>query len=281
LDAELLWYGGSVSPVAHVFFNDGVLTVTRVSEFVADEASGRKMQSTSFFKLWQQGEKMMGKAIMPSRSGLEANVVKFEAVKVEEPGPAPDLNALTFGEPIQLFNGEDLTGWSLVNEEHVNGWSVEDGVLVNNPKQEEGQPHIHYGNLRTVDEFEDFNLKLEVNVPPNGNSGVYLRGMYEIQVMDSYGQGLDPHYMGGVYSRFTPSSSQEKPAGEWQEMDMTLCDRHITVKLNGVTTIDNVPVPGVTGGALSPDVFAPGPIYLQGDHDAVSYRNVVLTPIEK
>jgi hypothetical protein len=129
--------------------------------------------------------------------------------------------------------------------------------------------------------FEDFNLKLEVNVPENGNSGVYLRGMYEIQVADSYKKGLDPHFMGAVYSRITPSVSAEKPAGTWQSLDITLCERHITVILNGTKIIDNQPVFGPTGGALQSDVFAPGPIYLQGDHLAVQYRNMVLTPIVK
>ena len=129
--------------------------------------------------------------------------------------------------------------------------------------------------------FEDFNLKLEVNVPKGSNSGVYLRGIYEVQVMDSYGRELDSHNMGGLYSRITPSEAAEKPAGEWQSMDITLFERHLTVKLNGKTIIDNQPVKGVTGGALTSDQFSPGPILLQGDHGKVSYRNIILRPISK
>jgi len=158
---------------------------------------------------------------------------------------------------------------------------VEDGALVNDPVQTEGAAHISYGNLRTEKEFEDFNLKLEVNVPPGNNSGVYLRGMYEIQVVDSYKKELDPHNMGAVYSRIKPVVAAEKPAGEWQSLDITLCDRHATVILNGVKIIDNQPIYGPTGGAIKSDVFAAGPIYLQGDHGKVSYRNMVLTPIIK
>jgi hypothetical protein len=97
--------------------------------------------------------------------------------------------------------------------------------------------------------------------------------------MDSYGKDLDPHNMGGLYSRITPSEAAEKPAGEWQRMDITLFQRHVTVKLNGKKIIDNQPVKGVTGGALTSDQFSPGPILLQGDHGRVSYRNIVLTPI--
>jgi len=140
---------------------------------------------------------------------------------------------------------------------------------------------VSYGNIRTEQEFMDFNLKLEVNIPEKNNSGVYLRGMYEIQVLDSYKKPLDSHNMGAVYSRITPTTAAEKKAGEWQTLDITLCDRHITVVLNGIIIIDNQPVPGPTGGAILWDVFAAGPIYLQGDHGKVSYRNIVLTPIVK
>jgi hypothetical protein len=120
---------------------------------------------------------------------------------------------------------------------------------------------------------------VEVNVPRGSNSGVYLRGIYEVQVMDSYGKALDPHNMGALYSRITPLVSAEKPAGEWQTLEITLYKRYLTVLLNGQTIIENQPVKGVTGGALTSDEFSPGPIYLQGDHGKVSYRKVTLTPI--
>ena len=85
--------------------------------------------------------------------------------------------------------------------------------------------------------------------------------------------------MGAVYSRITPSKAAEKPAGEWQTLDITLYKRYVTVILNGVKIIDNEPLLGVTGGAISADEFKPGPIYLQGDHGTIMYRNIVLTPI--
>lgn len=195
--------------------------------------------------------------------------------------PAPDLTSLKFGEPVTLFNGNDLTGWKLINENQTNGFKVVNGLLVNEPVQPEGVERVRYGNLRTEQEFEDFNLKIEVNIPAGSNSGVYLRGMYEIQVMDSYKRELDPHNMGAVFSRIKPTVAAEKPAGEWQTLDITLCERHITVILNGIKIIDNQPVYGPTGGAMKSDVFAPGPIYLQGDHGKVSYRNILLTPIVK
>ena len=138
---------------------------------------------------------------------------------------------------------------------------------------------MRYGNIRTEAEFEDFKLTLDVNVPDHSNSGVYLRGMYEIQVYDSYGQPLETSSMGGLFGRISPAQAAEKKQGEWQNMEIILCQRHVTVILNGKKIIDNQPAYRPTGGAIIADVFKPGPIYLQGDHGKVSFRNLVLTPI--
>ena len=146
-------------------------------------------------------------------------------MKVSERVPSIGGKAVKFGNAIQLFNGKDLSGWKLIESDRVNGFKVEGGALVNNPVQKEGGKHISYGNLRTVDTFNDFNLKLQVNIPKGNNSGIYLRGIYEVQVFDSYQKPLDSHNMGAIYSRITPTVAAEKPAGEWQDFDITLCKR--------------------------------------------------------
>jgi hypothetical protein len=285
-DADLLWIGGSVSPVAAVYMdNHNHLIVNRIDNVTRtkDEKNNplRTHQIPNWLKVSRDGEKITGFLYKPRRDGSGLDSTGFTGTKLQAPPAAPDLTKVKFGQPITLFNGKDLTGWRLIDEKQKNGFSAQDGILTTDPKQTEGQPHISYGNLRTDQEFEDFNLKLEVNVPEGSNSGVYLRGMYEIQVLDSYKKPLDSHNMGALYSRVTPSVSAEKPAGTWQTMDMTLCDRHVTVILNGVKIIDNQPIYGPTGGAMKSDVNTPGPIYLQGDHGKVSYRNIVLTPIVK
>ena len=277
LDASLLWYGGSVVPVASVNVSDGVLNVTRTN--AVERGAGRTHTITNTLELTVDGAGLSGTAVFPSRSGMGKRVLEFRGERIPDLPPAPDMSQIAYGEPVELFNGKDLAGWSLVNPDQKNGFMVEDGTLINNPVQPEGGEHVSYGNLRTDDTFEDFRLTLEVNVPEGSNSGVYLRGIYEVQVMDSYGRGADSHHMGGLYSRITPSATVEKPAGEWQTMDITLYKRHLTVILNGTTIIDNQPILGVTGGALTADEFSPGPIYLQGDHGRVLYRNLVLTPI--
>ena len=278
LDAELLWYGGSVVPVANAYVNDGQLVVTRVG--TVKRSDDRSHQMTQRFVFEPGFDEMVGTAYLPNRDGSGENQVHIKAKKLPPLPDAPMLSKAEYGDPIDLFNGKNLNGWSLKEDNLKNGWKVKDGVLVNDPKQPEGDNyHYRYGNLRTDATFEDFNLKLEVNIPAGSNSGVYLRGIYEIQVMDSYGEDLNPHHMGALYSRIKPSEAAEKPAGEWQEMDITLYKHHVTVKLNGKTIIDNAPVEGVTGGAMTADMFSPGPIYLQGDHGEVHYRNMVLTPI--
>ena len=285
LDGRILWGGGSVVPVESVYVVGDTLYVTRVKKVERKGADGkvvRTQQFTETITATLDGADSMNLSIEEvNRDGSGVKHSKFTGKRIPDLPPAPDLGKLRFGDPVVLFNGIDLSGWSLTDPNGINGWSAKDGLLVNNPVQEEGKPHKHYGNLRTDREFEDFNLTLEVNVPKKGNSGVYLRGVYEVQVMDSYGMERDSHHMGGVYSRITPLVAAEKPAGEWQKLNITLADRHITVKLNGKLIIDNQPLLGCTGGALWSDEFRPGPIYLQGDHTGVKYREIVLRPIVK
>jgi hypothetical protein len=285
LDGDILWYGGSVVPVDNIFLNEQGVTVTRNRPVIRKRDQQGKASRTQTITTWieiqVQGDQLKGKAFEPKTTGDGLTVTEFTGKKTPPLSPPPDLSKVKFGDPITLFNGKDLSGWTLTDEKQVNGWAAKDGVLVNNPVQREGAPRVSYGNLRTTRTFEDFNLKLEVMVPKGSNSGVYLRGIYEVQVADTHGRPLDSHNMGAVYSRLTPTVAAEKPAGEWQTLDITLYDRYATVVLNGKKIIDNQPLLGVTGGALSADQFAPGPIYLQGDHGAVQYRNLVLTPIVK
>jgi len=285
LDADMMWYGGSVVPVDNVYLDGDKLIVTRNSQAVrmknaAGEAT-RTQTITTLLVFSLYGELLVGENCEPNRNGIGKRTTKFTGVKIPSLPPKPDLTKLKLGKPLTLFNGKDLTGWTLVNLNDKNGWRAEQGTLINDPVQKEGEHHINYGNLKTEKTFEDFNLKIDVNVPKGDNSGIYLRGIYEVQVYDSYGKPLDSHNMGAIYSRIAPAVSAEKPAGEWQTFDITLCDRHVNVVLNGKTIIANQPIFGVTGGALTADEFSPGPIYLQGDHGHVMYRNIVLTPIIK
>ncbi len=280
LDADLLWIGGSVTPVSDVYVMDEKLIVTQIRNNNSSDTDGKKRTQTitSVLSLEGNGDVLVGKMVKPHKDGKSANIKYVYANKIPPLPAAPNLSNVKYGKPIKLI-GKDMSGWRLLEPHATSGWTIEKGVLKNNPEQHRGEPHIHYGNLRTDDEFEDFNLKIKVNVPKGSNSGIYLRGIYEVQVLDSYGKELDSHNMGALYSRITPSVAAEKKAGEWQDLDITLCKRHLTVILNGVKIIDNKPVYGVTGGAITSNEFKPGPIYLQGDHGKVLYKDIILTPI--
>ena len=282
LDGSILWGSGSVVPVSSVYIDGDSINVTRLDKVERKNSDGDVVRTQFFTETITAtvaGNEMKLIQIKPVNDGKSVMRNEFTGRRIAPLPAKPDLSKVKYGEPVRLFNGENLDGWKLTNAGQKNGWSVKDGVLVNRPIQPEGQ-HLSYGNLRTVDEFEDFNIKLEVNVPERGNSGIYLRGIYEVQVCDTYGREPDSHNMGGIYSRIAPTMAAEKKPGQWQQMDITLFKRHVTVVLNGKTIIDNQPLPGCTGGALWSDESRPGPIYLQGDHTEVNYRNIILTPIE-
>lgn len=178
-----------------------------------------------------------------------------------------------WGQPIPLFNGKDLTGWRTDRPDPIKVWKVEDGALItpgNGPE------------LINDSKFEDFKLHVEFNCPENSNSGIYLRGRYEVQVETDSIQEPPSHHMGGVYGFLTPAPELPRKPGEWQSYDITLVGRTITVVQNGQTIIDNQEIPGITGGALDSHEEMAGPIYLQGgEKGRVSYRSIVITPAKK
>lgn len=301
----LLWMGGSPEPFTTAYFEKNTLTAIRMRTDLVKDATGKITGSEVrplILKATFDGANVTGTFAEPSGDFRSLIATDFSGARIPDLPPAPDLRKLKFRKPIALFNGKDLKGWAVFGGAHwaavkgkdgtptegwvakddsvANGWSARDGELVNEQKQPEGK-HLSFGNLATIQEFTDFNLTLDVKVEKNGNSGVYLRGLYEVQVSDTFGKPLDPHNMGAVYARITPSEAAERPAGEWQHLDITLVDRHVTVKLNDTLIIDNQPLLGCTGGALWSDESRPGPIYLQGDHTGVKYRNILLRPIKK
>ena len=184
-------------------------------------------------------------------------------------GRAPTLRRSAmprWGRPIRLFNGVDLTGWEPIGS---NEWTVVDRVLTNTKAG---------GNLRTRETFTDFKLHVEFRYPSSGNSGVYLRGRYEVQIEDSSDVEPSNVGLGGIYGFLAPSENAARQPGQWQSYDITLVGRTVTIVLNGRRIICEQVIPGITGGALDGDEQAPGPILLQGDHGPVEYRNIVLTP---
>jgi hypothetical protein len=278
---SILWGGGSVVPVTTTKVEGDTLVVTRVNESQQKDAYGKTTvkKTTETITARLDGDQMKLTTSTAGDDGKVSRPTDFTGKRIPPVPAAPDLAKVKFGEPIALFNGKDLSGWKTMGSD-PSAWKVVDGNLSNEAVQEKGK-HKSYANIRSEREFEDFNIQLEFRVPEDGNSGVYLRGIYEVQVANSYGKKNDPHNCGALYSRIMPSENVSKPPGQWQTFDITLVNRHLTVIHNGKKTIDNQPVLGCTGGALWSDEFRPGPIYLQGDHTSVDYRKIVLRPVVK
>lgn len=277
------WAVGGGRQLSDIVLKDGTLAFTRKirvgkPEFIGGPPTGDRMAVR--FSATVSGDVL--KLVMHRRiSGGVFERVEFSGKRMPPLPPKPDLGKVQFGKPIQLFNGRNLDGWKLTNPKQVNGWKAVNGELVNVTEKLDFSPYSRFGNLRTVAEFMDFNLKLEFKVPSGGNSGIYLRGVYEAQVLDRDSRMQGIQGVGAIFGRILPTANAGKPGGEWNTYDITLVDRHVTVVLNGRKVIDNQPLPGCTNGALHADETIPGPLYLQGDHTAVSYRNIVLTPVVK
>jgi hypothetical protein len=183
--------------------------------------------------------------------------------------------------PRPIFDGKDLKGWEPIENLDNDKWVAREGELVNDNPEVPGERMRPAANIRTTEKFQDFKLHIEVNCPEGGNSGIYLRGRYELQVGTEGGR-LPSHEMGAIYSWYAPPAGSKNDLGRWTAFDVTLVGRHVTVWRDGRMYHDNVELPGPTGGALDSDEGAPGPFYLQGDHHGViRYRNVTISVPKK
>ncbi len=250
LTGHFVGTGGSARPISKVNFSDGKMSFSIPPQW--ETGNDLSVEGTL------QGNSLGGTIIFPDGKNYSWTGVR-----------APSLRRTTapvWTQPIRLFNGTDLKGWHATGE---NQWKAVNGIL-HSPKTG--------SNIVTDDRFNDFKLHIEFRIPKGSNSGVYLRGRYELQIADSKGSETLKDQLGAVYGFISPSEMMAKEAGEWQSYDVTLIGRMITVALNGKTVICNQEIPGITGGALDSKESEPGPLLIQGDHGAVEFRNIVLTP---
>ncbi len=170
-----------------------------------------------------------------------------------------------WGDPKNLLD-DNLSRWIIPAN---NKFKMVDGVLVN--------PEVG-GNLITNEQFDDFKLSVEFRYPEGSNSGIYLRGRYEVQIEDSPVDKPSTISIGSIYGFIEPSVYAAKKPGEWQTYEITLVGRNVTIVHNGIEVISNRPIPGITGGSLNSNEGTPGPIMIQGDHGPVEFRKFVITP---
>jgi hypothetical protein len=245
--------GGSARPISRVNYSNGKLSFSIPPQW-------EKENKDLYVEGSLQGDRLVGTMIAPDGK-------KYSWIGVHAPALRRTAEPV-WGDPVVLFNGKDLNGWHALGT--VNQWKAEDGIL-RSPKSG--------SNIATNEKFTDFKLHIEFRYPKGSNSGVYLRGRYEVQIEDSKGMEPLDNQLSAVYGFLSPSEMMAKDAGEWQSYDITLVGRMVTVALNGKTVICNQEIPGITGGALDSHEGEPGPIYLQGDHGPIEYRNIQITPV--
>jgi Domain of Unknown Function (DUF1080) len=256
LKGRMVGRWGNAHPILNVKVENSVLTFSSPKD---EEDTPKDMP----FQAKSSDGKLSG-----TMSGPDGTTWRWTAER------APLLNRTTvahWGKPIQLFNGKDTTGWWFDNPSAANIWSVKDGVLIST---------AHGSNIITTRKFRDFKLHVEFNCKPECNTGVYLRGRYEVQIADNAGQDPPNRQTGSVYGFITPSPLIPLNPGTWHSYDITLIGRTVTVVEDGQAIIDNKEIPGITGDALDSHEGLPGPIYLQGAeaHGGFSFRNLVITP---
>ena len=250
LIGEFVGPSGSARPVSKVNYNGQKMSFTIPPQW--EEGNDVVVEGTA------QGDGLTGTILFP-----DGKTHTWKAVR------APSLRRSAvpaWGKPITLFNGKDLKGWRAFGN---NQWQAVDGIL-KSPKSG--------SNLVSEEKFTDFKLHIEFRYNKGSNSGVYLRGRYEVQISDSKGLAPSKGDMGALYGFIVPTEMVAKNAGEWQSYDITLVGRMITVVANGKMIICNQEIPGITGGALDSKEGEPGPLLLQGDHGPIEYRNIILTP---
>ena len=257
--------GGAWHPILGAHMQSGKLIVA-VQEAGRDPAVNWELTSVTPGKL--TGIEKRGDTDGPALAGVQAP-------RLDRPMPKK------WTTPKPLFDGKDLAGWEPIGNIANSKWIARDGDLVNDNPEVSGQATHGAANIRTTATFQDFKLHVEVNCPDGGNSGVYLRGRYELQIGTEGGK-IPSHEMGAIYSYYPPPEGSENGLGKWTAFDVTLVGRHVTVLRDGKMYHDNVELPGPTGGALDSNEAAPGPFYLQGDHHGViAFRNITISVPEK
>ena len=198
------------------------------------------------------------------------------ALGLEKGSATPQAAAIVLRDPEAregfrwLFNCEDLAGWHLREPNGTPSWSVRNGTLVNTVPQ-----GGHGTDLVTDEKFLNFTVRYDYKVPKESNSGFYLRGRYEIQILDDGDSTTpSPSSNGAIYGLAAPAKFASRKADEWQAVEATLVGNKVTVILNGVKIHDNVTLDRATGGQLDNNLAEPGPILLQGNHGNVTFRNI-------
>lgn len=254
--------GGDMNDIPQLSIKNGELRFS----FDNQDHRTNKAVHRDYSARYSPGDKLLG--VMRSSEGevLKWTGVRAPVINEKDDGSWRD------GTSVNLFNGKDVSGWHGLVPNLALGWSLKDGAIANTAGA---------NNLVSDDSFWNFKLHVEYRVGKDSNSGIGLRGRYEVQILEDYGKPPNKHSNGALYSRTAPAVNASKPAGEWQTYDIRLVGREVSVVLNDQKVIDKQEIEGLTAIAGNADEGKPGPIILQGDHGPVEFRRIILTPLVK
>lgn len=262
LSGSFLNRGGSVLPLPSITIENGELV------FAVNKQANSPIHHA----------KVVGKELKGSVKTAN-NTISWTGVRPPKWGNYNANGKHKFGTPVALFDGKTLDNFDAQIKTKPFGWNLIDGVMTND---------VHGNNLVSKQKFQNFKINCEYKLEPKqpggnaANGGIYLRGRYELQVLDDETATTDRlHAHMALYSRVAPLVQASKKAGEWQEMEAIIVGNRVTVKLNGQLVQNNIVIEGITGGALDANEGEPGPIMIQGDHEKVYFRKVLVTPIVK
>jgi hypothetical protein len=281
--------GGGMYPLTSIkVLDDGSLQLTytgrwgsNIPEIAAKERAearaarerGKEVQRrevTAVYTAKLENGELVGKQEWPEE-GERFRAVSFRATKAPEIDEHDDGTWVP-GETISLVGEAARDAFTVPLPNKEIGWDIKNGMLSNNPPA---------GNLESKEKFWNFDLHAEYRLFEHSNSGIGLRGRYEVQIMESYGK--EPHKQGhgAIYYRIVPTSNPSKKIGEWQTLHVRLIGREVSVTMNGEKIIDKGIIDGLTAMATNADEANPGPITIQGDHEKVEFRKLTVTRLEK
>lgn len=254
--------GGDMNDIPQLSIKNGELRFS----FDNQDHRTNKAVHRDYSAHYSPGDKLVG--VMRSSDGevLKWTAVRAPVITEKDDGSWRD------GTPVDLFNGKDVSGWHGLVPNLALGWSLKQGAIAN---------AAGANNLVSDRAFWNFKLHVEYRVGKDSNSGIGLRGRYEVQILEDYGKPPNKHSTGALYSRIAPAVNASKPADEWQTYDIRLVGMQVTVVLNDQKVIDKQEIEGLTAIAGNADEGKPGPIILQGDHGPVEFRKIILTPLVK
>jgi hypothetical protein len=258
--------GGQVDKIPEIRVQGGELIWVFNKAYRRDPNLAEQTPRKGVYRAKIAGDKLTGRLDVDGLPQLAAEFTGKRAPELKD----KDDGKWRAGKPVELFNGKALTGWVSRFPGKPIDWKVENGVMTNGGKAVD---------IGSTAKFFNFKMRIEYRVAAKSNSGIGLRGRYELQIFGDHGMPPSDHGNGAVYNRIAPKVNATLPPDQWQTLEVTFVGRELTAVMNGKMIHDHVVIEGLTAMASDPNEDQPGPLTLQGDHGLVEFRKITVTPL--